>query len=86
MIVNAADLAHIPADREDFEKLGLVDQVPRVVAVGVKNIGRQSFRLNGFAFGEFQHTGNNEFFFGNAAELLHPFINGERFHRLFILR
>src|SRR5277367_3480503 len=86
MIMDAAELADIPADREDFKEFAFVDQIPGVVAVGVKNVGGQGFRLNGFALGEFQHAGNGEFFFWNGAELFHPFINRDHFHRLFIFR
>ena len=86
MIVNAADLAHIPADREDFEQFAFVDQVPRVMAIGVKNVGSQRLRLDGFALDKIQHVGNREFFFRDGAELLHPFINADHFHRPFIFR
>ena len=86
MIVDAADLADIPADGENFKELAFVDQISGVMAIGVKKVGSQGLRLNGFALGEFEHAGNGEFFFRNGAELFHPFINGDEFHRLFIFR
>ena len=86
MIVDAAHLADVPADRENFKKLALVDEIPRVVALGIENVGLQSLGLDGFLPVKSQHAGNGEFFFGNGAELLHPFIDRELLHGVFVLR
>jgi hypothetical protein len=86
MVVDAANLADIPADREDFEELAFVNQIPRVMAIGVKNVGSQGLGLDALVLGEFKHAGDGEFLLGYGAELLHPFINGDQFHRLFSFR
>ena len=48
MIVDAADLADIPADSEHFKQLAFVDQIPRVVAIGVEKVGSKRLRANSF--------------------------------------
>src|SRR5262249_7439546 len=46
VIVDARDLAHLPADREQLEELALVDEVPRVVGGGVVEIRRETVGIN----------------------------------------
>jgi hypothetical protein len=46
MIVNAASLAHFPANGHDFEEIALENEVPRVMAIGVKKVGLQSGGAN----------------------------------------
>ena len=80
MIMNAADLAHVPADCEHFEQLAFIDQVPGVVALRVEKIGRKSFRANRFLSGKFHHARNREILLGNGAELFCPFVDCQLFH------
>src|SRR5271165_177810 len=54
VIVNPAHLTYIPADRQHFEEFALVDQVSRVVALGVKKIWLERFGTNGIVLGELQ--------------------------------
>src|SRR5580704_1529889 len=75
VIVDAANLADIPADGHDFEKLALVNQISCVVAFGVKKIRRKRLGLNGFLRCEVKHSRNRKFGFGNGAKLLYPFVD-----------
>jgi hypothetical protein len=60
MVVDAAHVADVPADGHDFEELAFVDQVPRVMALGVKKIRSQRLRTNRSRLRELQNTRNGE--------------------------
>jgi hypothetical protein len=47
VIVNAAGLAQFPADGHDFEEFAFVDQITRVMALGVEKIRLERFAANG---------------------------------------
>lgn len=46
MIVDAADLAGLPADGKDFEEVAFENEIPGVVAPGVEKIGLERFDAN----------------------------------------
>src|SRR5580658_1831177 len=75
MIVNAAHLADIPADCHHFKKIAFVNQVSRVMALGVKKIGSKSFRLNSFLRGELKYARNGKLRLGYGAKLFYPLID-----------
>src|ERR1700734_2074747 len=81
VIVDATNLADIPANGHDFEEVALVNQISRVVAFCVKKIRRKRIGLNRFLRGEIKDSRNRKLSFGNAAKLLYPVVNRQHFHR-----
>src|SRR6267378_453249 len=80
MIVDAAHMSDLPADGHHFKELALVNQVSRVMALGIKKVRSQRLRLNPPRPRELQDARNGEVVFWDGAELFHPFINRHVFH------
>jgi hypothetical protein len=81
VIVDAANLPGVPADSHHFEKFAFVNQVSRVVALGVKKIRGKRLRLNRFLSREIKDSPNGKLRFGDGAKLLYPFVDRKLFHR-----
>jgi 23S rRNA (adenine2503-C2)-methyltransferase len=81
MVVDAAHLAHFPANGHHFEEFALEDQVPRVVALRVEEIGRERIRVHGRLLRELEDARNREVSRRNRRKLLHEIVNRNHFHR-----
>lgn len=76
MIVNAASLANFPANGHDFEKIALENQVPRVMAFGVKKIRLQSGGANLMLLEVVFDIFESEVFAMDGGEAANPVIDG----------
>ncbi len=80
MIVNAADLADFPANRDDFEEAAFEDEIPRVMAFGVEEVGLQGFDADLVLLEVFFDFRKSEIFAMNGRKSVDPFIDGELRH------
>jgi hypothetical protein len=80
MIVDAADLADFPADGEHFEKIALENQIPGVVALGVKKIWVESADGDVILLEVAFDLGNGEIFAMDFGKAVHPLVDGHLRH------
>ena len=79
MIVDAAVLPDLPADRHALEKIVFENQIARVIPLGKKNILFERFRSHGVAHDVILNIFEGEVALGNGAEALDPIRDGECF-------
>ncbi len=80
MIVNAAELADFPANRDDFEEAAFEDEIPRVMAFGVEEVGLQGFDADLVLLEVFFDFRKSEIFAMNGGKAVDPFIDCELRH------
>ena len=80
MIVNAAGLANFPADGEHFEEAALIDEIPRVVALGVEKVRLESIRENLILLEIFFDLRKREILTMNGRKAADPLIDLELRH------
>ncbi len=81
MIVNAAGLADFPTDGDDFEEAALEDEIPRVMAFGVEEVGLEGFDANLVLLEVFFDFRKSEIFAMNGGKAVDPLIDCELRHR-----
>src|SRR5215831_18744063 len=79
MIVNAAGLAHFPADGHALKDIVLEDEIARVVTFGEEEVLVQSFRPDVATEYVVLNILQSEFGLGNGGEALDPIADGELF-------
>jgi hypothetical protein len=80
MIVDAANLADLPTDGQHFEEVALENQIPRVVALGVKEIRLQRIDAEVILLEVAFDFGNGEILAMNGKKAVHPLIDGHLRH------
>jgi hypothetical protein len=80
MIVDAADLANFPADGHHFEEVALKDEIPSVVALGVKKIRLEGVDADLISLKIFFDFRKREIFAMDGGKAAHPFVDGHLRH------
>src|SRR5215469_2219926 len=81
MIVDAADLADFPPDGHDFEEIALEDEISRVVALGVEEIGLKRVEAQLVLLEILFDFRESEILAMNCGKAFHPFVDGHLRHR-----
>src|SRR5215469_2544737 len=80
MIVDAADLADFPADGHDFEKIAFEDEISRVVAPGVEEVGLKRVDAELILLEIFFDFRESEVLTMNCGKAFHPLVDGHLRH------
>ena len=80
MIMDAADLADFPADGHDFEEIAFEDEISRVMALGVEEVGLERVYAELILLEIFFDFRESEVLAMNCGKAFHPFVDGHLRH------